>query len=51
MVVLIPDGDVVCDENCKRAHEEQMSRDMTALSTMSDKEFYNWMGHPELYSP
>ena len=50
-VFLVPDFDVVCDENCKRAYEEQMNRDLTAFDTMSDKEFYDWMDVPELYSP
>lgn len=48
-VFLAPDFDVVCDEACKRAYEKQRDQDLTAFATMSDREFYGWMGVPELY--
>lgn len=49
-VFLAPDFDPVCDTTCERAYKSQMNRDLTAFGTMTDREFYSWMGAPELYN-
>lgn len=39
-IIMSSDGDFVCDIVC----QEAFYREMNAISSMTDEEFYSWMG-------